>query len=202
MDYFINQISSKTAITSCPAILIDQYNWGGTYRPQTHGYLGFIKDGGFYLTLICEEDHPLATYKRRNDPVYKDSAMEFFLSLDPHNEYYINIEVNAYGAYIFNGGPDKKNRNPLPPMIADACEIKTTTDLHHWMVTMYLPLNILTQIPYFKQWTLEKPVYFNAYKLCEKPGDFLEHYASYAPIQTKSPDFHQPRYFAIGHISF
>ena len=43
-----------------------------------YGYIGFVPGEGLYIKLVCVEKNPLRIYKKDQDPVYKDSAMEAF----------------------------------------------------------------------------------------------------------------------------
>lgn len=38
MRYAVKQITGRSEIESCNLFRIDQYNWGGNYRPNTYGW--------------------------------------------------------------------------------------------------------------------------------------------------------------------
>ena len=77
---------------------IDEYVWGGTYRPKANARLIFVPGDGFYAKLTAYEKHPKAVYENDMDPVYKDSCLEFFAAYKPGG--YINCEMNANGALL------------------------------------------------------------------------------------------------------
>ena len=52
--------------------------WGTEKIAKTYGYIGFVPGEGLYIKLVCVEKNPLRIYKKDQDPVYKDSAMEAF----------------------------------------------------------------------------------------------------------------------------
>ena len=61
-----------------PVAPVDCFRWLEGYTPKTTAQLAFSEGVGFFLRMTCEEENPTAVYRRYNDPVYKDSCMEFF----------------------------------------------------------------------------------------------------------------------------
>ncbi len=66
-----------------PVFKVDQYNWGGEYRPAVYGQLAILRNQAFFLRMTCEEKPPVCVTTSRGGPVWEDSAMEFFLQMPP-----------------------------------------------------------------------------------------------------------------------
>lgn len=80
MTYDVLTIHSPEELSRCPVFHVDQFNWGGSYRPSTSGRLGYIPKSAFILEMECKESDPCRTFRKDNDPVYLDSAKDFPVS--------------------------------------------------------------------------------------------------------------------------
>ena len=68
-------------------------------------------DKNLYVAFECEDAHIWAEYTQRNDPVWRDDAVEVFTSPNPDNpEDYFNFEFNALGT-ILDGSPYYGNKS-------------------------------------------------------------------------------------------
>lgn len=72
---------NKELLESVEMFKIENLLWGTEKIAKTYGYIGFVPGDGLYIKLVCEEKNPLRIYKKDQDPVYKDSAMEAFFNL-------------------------------------------------------------------------------------------------------------------------
>jgi hypothetical protein len=52
-------------------------------------------DNYLYVGYDCEDTDITAHYTERDDPTYKDDAVELFLNPDPTQEWYYGMEMNA-----------------------------------------------------------------------------------------------------------
>ncbi|WP_353132359.1 carbohydrate-binding family 9-like protein [Pseudopedobacter sp.] len=157
-------------------------------------------DDAIAIKYFITEDEIRAVYNQTNDPVYKDTCVEFFVSVD--NENYYNFEFNCNGVCLAQHGPDKAHRTFLP--IRDIELIKTnrfirfvnvgTTNLIHWELTVIIPFKAFSRdnIQSLKGKSLDMNFY--------KCGDDLmqPHYLSWNRIDTAIPDFHKPDFFGKG----
>lgn len=200
MEYQVLQIKSKKDIASCNTFYIDNFNWGGDYRPVTYGQLGLIKDSGFFIKFICLEKNPTRIYTKQNDPVYKDSAVEAFFCFTPEygfskNPSYLNFEMNANGAFLVKIGKDRFCRESLPDELCSliVCTPKLTED--RWEIELFIPLSVLNSVYPLPDFYKGSHFTCNFYKLQES-GDEFQHFASFSPITTEEPNFHLPEYFA------
>lgn len=200
MLYDVLTLKSPEDLLTCPPFSVDQFNWGGDYRPVTTGRLGFLPGNGFLLRMECSESSPCRIYTRDNEPVYLDSAMEAFFCFAPEAlpPCYLNFEINANGAMLSGYGAHRQKR----ALFSDAdreelcCQAEIFKDF--WRITLLLPLSLLTIV--YPGLSLHSGSRFtcNFYKIKESQN--LTHFASFAPIPTREPNFHLPEYFAKAQI--
>ena len=74
----VRLIENKELLESAELFKIENLLWGTEKIAKTYGYIGFVPGEGLYIKLVCVEKNPLRIYKKDQDPVYKDSAMEAF----------------------------------------------------------------------------------------------------------------------------
>ena len=63
-----------------------------------------------------------------------------------------------------------------------------------WTATVLFPINFLEETCNSGKLDVGSKFYCNFYKISETPE--IEHYGSFAPIGTETPNFHVPVYFA------
>jgi hypothetical protein len=88
-------------------------------EPKTSFTIAHIKDAVLLKFYVAEHD-PRITFYTANDPVYKDSCVEFFISWDAGETYY-NLESNAIGTCLISYGPGRENRTALSPELIQTC---------------------------------------------------------------------------------
>ena len=64
----VRLIENKELLESAELFKIENLLWGTEKIAKTY----------LYIKLVCVEKNPLRIYKKDQDPVYKDSAMEAF----------------------------------------------------------------------------------------------------------------------------
>lgn len=177
---------------------IDQVNWNAyPYKPKVQFVMAHTGDRTL-LKFFVEEKQIRAQYSHTNDPVYKDSCVEFFISPqgDPG---YFNFEINCVGVCLGGYGEDRNHRHLLPPTLLDTIE-RQVFILHkqeegeplvYWEQIIQIPLAVfgLKTIDTFKGMHARGNFY--------KCGDELDnpHYVSWNPIDTAEPNFHVPACF-------
>ncbi|MBD1364497.1 hypothetical protein IDJ77_11815 [Mucilaginibacter sp. ZT4R22] len=152
---------------------------------------------GIYLKYSVKEKHMLAHYKNINDPVYKDSCVEFFIAFAGDRAYY-NFEFNSIGTALCGFGDGKNDREDLPvDIIATINTLSTVehqdteTGLYNWELTLFFPFEVFTH-HHINNVTGEA-CRVNFYKC----GDELPepHFLSWTPINHPYPEFHLPGMF-------
>ncbi len=134
-----------------------------------------------------------------NSPVWEDSCVEFFISLEGDNQYY-NFEFNAIGTVLGAYGPDRHKREWIPEEILKLIRVNPSlgreviTDLSgdtRWELDIMLPLKL------FCHHVVTDIAGHRARANFYKCGDKLDkpHFLSWNPVLTPAPDFHTPRFF-------
>ena len=177
--------------------IIDHAPWNAfPYKPQASFAMAY-GDSSVYLKFFVEEKHVRAVYSEPNQPVYKDSCVEFFVSFGDEPEYY-NFEFNCAGTCLLSFGEQRNNRNmttaDLIKSIAFQSSIKPTTKKDAnigWELTLVIPF---AAFQYHKFSSMKgKKCRANFYKC----GDDLPepHFLAWNMINTEEPDFHRPEFF-------
>jgi len=180
------------------------------YNPVSLGYepwplpgdkpvVGFVMaygDDAIYLKFNVKEKYFRAEYTKPNDPVYKDSCVEFFIGFDNDDTYY-NFEFNGLGTpYAAYGSPGKRELLDVSLIkdikISAANHTVQDDDLpFSWELTLAIPFNLFYRhsITTLK----DKVCQANFYKC----GDELPepHFFCWNNVTTPKPNFHQPEYF-------
>ncbi len=191
--YLIKRITKMEQISECPVFQIDNYMWTKDYRPKACGQMALLNDTEFMIQMKAFESDPLRRYTKHEDPVYKDSAMEAFLNFSPtlRNDYF-NFEINANGAMLSEFGEGKK-RQPVCQLTSlhASCEAEISQDF--WQVVLHIPMSLIKEL--YEKDSFEKGdiITCNFFKISEEPT--IEHYASCAPINNPTPNFHLFEFF-------
>ncbi len=197
MKYTVRKLEKRENIIHCPICAIDKFNWGGEYRPAAFGQIGLLPGQILSVHMWAQEDNPAAVYTKDQEPVYLDSALEFFIQPlseerkcyhEQHDEEYFNFEINSLGAMLAQKGRNKTNRIFLEETLMHQLDCQTKKEQDCWHVCLTLPLALLSHEPVIA-------FRFNFYKIQEGPGN--THFSSYAPISWDTPNFHLPQFFAL-----
>lgn len=166
------------------------------YKPTVYFKVAHTSDS-IVLKFMVEERHIKATYRNTNDPVYRDSCVEFFISFD--GTHYYNLEFNCVGTgKIGYGDENKEQRRDLPDNLVETVKVQSTinpgsTAKHHtgWHLLLNIPLGIFyaDEIGSLSNIAAKGNFY--------KCGDDLPepHFLSWNRINHPSPNFHLPSFF-------
>lgn len=155
-----------------------------------------------FLKYYVTEPYILARYRRPNDPVYKDSCVEFFIAFEEEQAYY-NFEFNCLGTCRLGFGANRTDRQLL--------STKTIASIRHfaslqagpgaapnktWHLTLAIPTAAFSEHCLTNLQDVESRV--NFYKC----GDELPepHFLTWNMIHAPEPDFHLPDFF--GTVKF
>lgn len=172
---------------------IAEINWKDfPHHPDVKVYLGYC-DQRLWLHYLVSCDYVRAVCRQDQEPVWQDSCVEFFLQ---QGDIYRNFEFNSLGVCLSAFGPDRKGRKSLdnesmaqilrfPSLTIESLPSESVpTD---WSLTVGLPLNLLGL-------TAGSRFMANFYKCGDETK--VPHYISWSAIDTSSPDFHRPGFFA------
>jgi len=174
-----------------------------TYEPWQSGgnkpdVMFFIAygDDALYLKFAVKEKHFRATYRQTNDPVYKDSCVEFFIEFDEDNAYY-NFEFNAIGTPLVGYGLPG-NRELLPVLlISDIKSAASNKNVQGDLLPFEWELRLAIPFSLFYKHSIStlkgKACKANFYKC----GDDLPepHFLCWNNIIADKPNFHLPEFF-------
>lgn len=197
MKYKIHTIQEKSQLIDCPTFHIDQYNWGGDYRPVAYGKMAYIKEHGFIIYMKCEEKNPLRVNMNNEDPVFQDSAMEAFFDFAPEKMRgtYVNIEMNSNGAMLNRFGQKPPGRKVYTEFTDARCVCTAQIDQDSWSLEVQIPLQYVKDLFGKDTFVPGDKIRCNFYKICHNDIP-TAHYGSYTKIDIRSWNFHLPEYFA------
>ena len=151
--------------------------------PETCAYI-LYGDKGISLKFKTEEYPVTVRYFNDNDPVNRDSCVEFFLNPDLENEdKYLNFEINANGVLHLQIGT-KDKRQDINDVDFNIFNIETKQTDSGWILKIYIPFDFIKK--YFNN--ISREMRGNLYKCGDRTDK--PHYLSWSPIKTKKPDFH------------
>jgi hypothetical protein len=171
--------------------------------PQARFSLAHSGDSLFIKFQVAEK-YVRATYRASNEPVYKDSCVEFFLAVGDRQAYY-NLEFNCIGTCLMGyGTKDKKTRHYLPEAVIAKIKRQallkageaSPAGLFTWELTVAIPREVFC---YHELTTLQGVRGGANFYKC---GDDLPepHFLVWNDIKAPAPDFHLPEFF--GEILF
>ena len=183
---------------------MDHFMWTCLQKPEAYGWMGYLKDQGLFVKLVCKEKDPKRVYHNVMDMVCEDSAMEVFLAFPEKGEaltndvMYLNFEVNSNGAMYAAYGKGRKGRKPMPEKYLQVVDCKADRQEDSWTLTYLIPESYLKEEAGVEKLDGETEFYCNFYKIAQTPE--IEHYASWSPIDNPTPNFHLPVFFAKAQI--
>ncbi|XCP84607.1 carbohydrate-binding family 9-like protein [Roseburia hominis] len=198
MGLQVQKIKGPWELEAAAAFRIGHLLWGTKEIPRTYGYLGYVPGKALYLELVCEEKDPLRRYQNDQEPVYRDSAVEAFFQFGGRKEageqIYLNFEMNANGALLAAYGKGRTDRVYFTEEECRKFACKARIEEERWSVSLCIPFVILENV--YGPLKFGPGTFFrcNFYKISETKE--IEHYASYALVDTDTPDFHRPEFFA------
>lgn len=130
---------------------LTNYHWESDppYRPNTYFKMGVVGED-LVATLICYEENPRAVFKHRDDPVYRDSCLEFFVAPLENRGEYVNVEMNVNGAFLCEFGKGKLDRVLVSTLAASSPKVDSFKgeDMNgaYWGVTVRLTKAFLCEL--------------------------------------------------------
>ena len=167
------------------------------YKPDVYFSIAYGIDCLFIKYYVIEKSI-MAIYKQPNEPVYKDSCVEFFVSFGDEEEYY-NFEFNCAGTCRLGFGTNRTNRKLIPEavvrMIRHQVMLKMVNnhrrDNISWELTLMIPLEVFYYHSFVSLNGQQCRV--NFYKCGDELPD--PHFLSWNDIKSTDPDFHLSEFF-------
>ncbi len=205
---FLPEVNSKTPIPAISQLLntVPKYAVGfapWSQFPEKPKVQFGIAHNGYAVLLKYEvqEAETLARYKQPNEPVYRDSAVEFFIAFD-QNGYY-NLEFNSLGTCLGGYGKERINRQDQAPALLKTIQYFTQKEdsvdgQSAWSLTLLIPVSIFRFDPITS--LNGKKCRVNFYKC----GDDLQkpQYLAWSNIDWPTPNFHLPQFFGDAEFMY
>ncbi|QEM10700.1 carbohydrate-binding family 9-like protein [Mucilaginibacter rubeus] len=170
---------------------------GNGYKPDVHFAIAFSNDS-IFIKYYVSETSVRATYMKPNEPVHKDSCVEFFVSFDEGKGYY-SFDFNCAGTCMLSYGTNRTNRKLLPEAairtIRHHTNLKLVDDNRTggigWDLTLMIPLEVFCN--HSIKSLNGKQCRVNFYKC----GDELPepHFLAWNNIKSEDCNFHLPEFF-------
>lgn len=175
---------------------ITQFFWEGEnpYRPRTWFSLCGVQGEGLYLRMYSQESPLCCVCKDRDDPVWCDSCMEFFVQPIPEHAAYLNIEMNPNGVYLSQFGTTREDRVFLKEITQQTPTITPFSVHDGWGVTLFLPDTLIADVYQTQYHTCHGNLLRGNFYKCgdETPRP---HYGAYYPVEDLALGFHNPGCF-------
>ena len=187
-----------------PVASIDSFHWeaDGYSRPESYAAAFAVEGEGIHAVLWSFENNIRCECKNRDDAVYTDSCLEFFIKPFEDDERYMNFEVNPDGVYLSQIGEKRENRRfikeltDIEPVIVPMTVREDGKSA--WGYDILIPCNFISEL-YAKEFSVRE---------CRMKGNFYKcadlsvspHYGAHFPVTTAALGFHNPECF--GDIIF
>jgi Carbohydrate-binding family 9 len=182
---------------------IDITPWPEFYdKPKVSFSIAYNRES-IFLKYDVVETEVLARYRKTNDPVHKDSCVEFFIVFEDNKGYY-NLEFNRLGTCFGSFGTHRNIRTLLPVEILETIKTERTITPNKDDIETVVNWTLMLIIP--KQVFCFHKIYSLRHKKCKvnffKCGDDLmqPHYLAWNPIISGKPDFHLPEFFCYAEF--
>ena len=189
--YLIRSVGGEPDWNAVPALEADRILWLPDCGVRAFGR--FCYDPAFlYVRLNAVENSIRAEYTEPLSPVHQDSCLEFFF-MQEEDGCYFNFEINPNGCLHVGYGSGRQNRSVVSPSSPDPFGIRTESTPDGWATSYRIPLSFLRL--FRPDFAFSGNLRANVYKC----GDLAEqeHYLSWNPVTSASPDFHRPQDFGI-----
>lgn len=182
---------------------IDNVNWPEAYpyKPEVSMRIAHTGDRILVHYHVCEAT-VRAVAEQDNGRVWEDSCCEFFVSPEPSDNIYYNLETNCAGRLLIGSGCERHNRQCADT--ATLSGVSRWSSLGNsvfeekeapaeWDMAIIIPASTFFhhRIEDFSGVQMRANFY--------KCGDKLQtpHFLSWSPITTENPDFHRPEFFGL-----
>lgn len=194
-NYRIMTVPGEPEEQAVPQLQLDRILWTPDFGIRAFGWICHDAEN-LYVHLQAEEEYIRAELTTPLSPVNEDSCLEFFFMPEGEDRY-LNFEVNPNGCLHIGFGRSRRERVCL--VRRDAQEffrIRPARTENGWAVRYRIPLVFLRLL--WPAFTFSGTLRANVYKC----GDLTvhEHYLSWNPVVSETPDFHRPEDF--GQMTF
>ena len=189
-EYRIQSVIGEPDWASVPRLEAGNVLWTPDYGIRAFGQ--FCHDSEFlYVHLRAVEQDIRAEHTAPLSMVCEDSCLEFFFMPEGEDRYF-NFEINPNGCLYIGFGHGRADSTVLYRRdLKDLFAIRAARTPDGWEVFYRIPLSFLRL--FWPDFTFTGALQANVYKC----GDLTahEHYLSWNPSTSATPDFHRPQDF-------
>lgn len=172
------------------------------HRPKVQVKVAYDEDA-LYVIYRVHDQYVRSIRTNFQDPVYKDSAVEFFFCpSDSDSKGYFNLEINCGGTALFRFKSPEKRKVLIPESEFQKLEISHSLpkvvepeiqEPVTWTLEFKLPFDIIkhhyamTNPKSGDKWRV------NFYKIADESSH--PHYLTWSEVIHPKPNFHLPQYF-------
>ncbi len=194
-NYCVRSVPGEPDWEDVPQLEVDQVLWKPDCGIRASGR--FCHDSrALYVNLCAVEKRIRAEFTAPLSPVCRDSCLEFFFM--PENEdRYFNFEINPNGCLYIGFGHGREDSTALyRENMRQLFGVRTERTPGGWEAFYRIPLSFLRL--FVPDFAFKGSLRANVYKC----GDLTEqeHYLSWNPVTSETPDFHRPADF--GRMTF
>ena len=187
--YTITRVLTSPDWTGVPALQVDEHLWLPSEQISMTVQICYDAQG-FYVHMKAVEPHVRAAYTGPLSMVCQDSCMEWFFAPLEGDSRYLNFEINPNGRTFIGIGSARGDNVRLAPMNEEALfqkKVRRTDD--GWEAYYTIPVSFL-QV-FYPDYTMRSGAVVRAN--CYKCGELTdpEHYISWNPVTSPTPDFHR-----------
>ena len=190
--YTIRSVTGEPDWDLIPRLPVDQILWKPDCGIRAYGQ--FCHDSEFLCVHLCAIEADIrAEYTAPLSPVCRDSCLEFFFMPEKEDRYF-NFEINPNGVLWAGFGRERNGRSVLSPAEPERVfGIRTERTADGWEARYRIPLSFLRL--FLPGFAFAGILRANVYKC----GDLTahEHYLSWNPVTSETPDFHRPTDFGL-----
>ena len=194
-NYCVRSVPGEPDWEAVPRLEVDQVLWKPDCGIRASGR--FCHDSlALYVNLRAAEKQIRAEYTAPLSPVCRDSCLEFFFMPEDEDRYF-NFEINPNGCLYIGFGRGREDSTALyRENMRQLFGIRTERTPDGWEAFYRIPLSFLRL--FMPDFAFEGSLRANVYKC----GDLTEreHYLSWNPVASETPDFHRPADF--GRMTF
>ena len=187
----VPRLSPTQRLVSLPSIALRDARNGAAPRLRTSVRAG-LRGTDLCVRFDGRDDGVVATYTRRDDPLWLEDVFEVFLTPQEPPHLYYEFEVNPLGA-LFDARVEspKLRRESMRVETAWDCpglEGRATRRADRWSATLRIPLRPLCGDSIPTRWRA------NFFRVDRGTTD---EFSAWSPTLTEPPEFHLPERFGI-----
>lgn len=204
LEYVAPIYKSATEARNFPVAPINSFHWEkeGYSRPESFASVFGVENEGIHAVLWSFEENVRRECKKRDDPVYTDSCLEFFIAPVEGDKRYMNFEVNPDGVYLCEIGEKRGERRFIKELtdLEPVIEPMTVEEdgKTAWGYEIILPCKFISELYGIDFKVSECKMKGNFYKCADLST--TPHYGAHFPVSCAELGFHNPDCF--GDIIF